>query len=408
MRSLLRYPAFVVLWCANLASSLAGWSLGIALSVQVFETTRSPLATSALLIASSLPSAVLGSVAGVIADRVSRTRLLQLVSWLRVGIIAVLPLTHGAVGALYLVAIAQATAMQFFGPAEQATVAQVVPDRLLPLALGANSAATNTTRLVAPALGGGLITLFGFSWTTAIVAGLLGCAAVLLCFLPAGSAKPQGVQPLWRDWLDGIHELRANRTTTAVTAVQLLDAVKEGALTALFPVLMLGVIGVSPAYMGVVNSSFAVTAIGAGLAVPAVVRRCGYRWPIAVGVTVSGLLIVLLGAIPLPIVALGAFFVSGFPFTISWVAANTLLLVRTEESHRARTVGVVGGLYSAVMLMAAAIAGVAASLFGTPAVLIAAAGFQVAAGPIFALMLPRASRLSEDLAPGRRQARPSA
>ncbi|MGI8415373.1 MAG: MFS transporter [Nakamurella sp.] len=392
MRSLLRYPEFVVLWCANLASSLAGWSLGIALSVQVFETTRSPVATSALLIASSLPSALLGSVAGVVADRVSRSRLLQLVSWLRVGIIAVLPLTNGTVVALYLVATAQATAMQFFGPAEQATVAEVVPDRLLPIALGANSAATNTTRLVAPALGGGLMTLLGFSWTTAIVAGLLGCAAILLCFLPAGSARPQGVQPLWSDWIDGIRELRSNRTTTAVAAVQLLDAVKEGALTALFPALMLGVIGVSPAYMGVVNSSFAVTAIVAGLAVPWVVRRYGYRWPIAVGVTVSGVLIVLLGAVPLPIVALGVFFVSGFPFTISWVATNTLLLIGTEESHRARTVGVMGSLYAAVTLIAAAGAGIAAALFGTPAVLIVAACFQIAAGPIFALILPRASQ----------------
>lgn len=405
MRSLLRYPAFVVLWCANLASSLAGWSLGIALSVQVFETTRSPLATSGLLIASSVPSAVLGSVAGVIADRVSRTRLLQVVSWLRVGIIAMLPLTHGADPALYLVAIGQATAIQFFGPAEQATVAQVVPDRLLPIALGANSAATNTTRLVAPALGGGLMTLLGFSWTTAFVAGLLGCAAILLCFLPAGSAKPHSAQPLFRDWLDGVRELRANRTTTAVTAVQLLDAVKEGALTALFPVLMLGVIGVSPAYMGAVNSSFAVTAIVAGLAVPAVVRRFGYRWPIAVGVTCSGVLIVLLGVLPLPIVALGAFFVSGFPFTISWVAANTLLLIGTAERHRARTVGAVGSLYAAVMLIAAAAAGVAASEFGTPAVLIVAASFQIVAGPIFVLILPRPTALDEaGSAPDRRLA----
>lgn len=387
MRSLLSCPAFVVLWSANLASSLAGWSLGIAASVQVYLATGSPLATSMLLIASLLPAVALGSVAGVLADRVSRTRLLQIVSALRMAIVAILPLTpHAGIGTLYTVAILQSAAMQFFTPAEQAFVAQVVPADLLPTAIAANSAGTNVTRLVAPALGGALMSLLGFGWTTAVVTVLLAIAAILLLLLPDVPTEHAAPQSFWRDWLAGLHELRRNRTAAAVTTLQLLDAAKEGALSALFPVLMLGVIGMSPTFMGVVNSSFAVTGIIAGPMIPLILRRCGYTWPIAVGATVSGLALLGMVLLPVPMVALAAFAVSGFPWTVSWVSCQTLLLISTDQLCRARTVGTIGSLYSAATLISAAATGFTASVFGPTSVLMVAAGIQIVAGPVFWLL----------------------
>jgi hypothetical protein len=59
MRHLRHNPAFLRLWAANLFSSLGGWALGIALSVHIFELTRSPLATSALLVAGTVPRSLL-------------------------------------------------------------------------------------------------------------------------------------------------------------------------------------------------------------------------------------------------------------------------------------------------------------------------------------------------------------
>lgn len=397
MRSLLGCPAFVVLWWANLASSLAGWSLGIAASVQVYLATSSPLATSGLLIASMLPAVALGSVAGVLADRVSRTRLLQIVSALRVAIVAILPLTpHAGIVTLYTVAILQSAAMQFFTPAEQAIVAQVVPVRLLPAALAANSAGTNITRLVAPAFGGALMSLVGFRWATTVVTVLLAAAAMLLWLLPDVPTEPAAPQSFWRDWLAGLHELRRNSTAAAVATLQLLDAAKEGALSALFPVLMLGVIGMSPTFMGVVNSSFAVTGVMAGPLIPLILRRCGYTWPIAVGATVSGLALLAMVLLPVPGVALVAFAVSGLPWTVSWVSCQTLLLVSTAPYCRARTVGTIGSLYSAATLISAAATGFTASAFGTTTVLMVASGVQIAAGPVFWMM-----RRTPHYSPGR-------
>jgi MFS family permease len=398
MRLLLRRRAFGLLWCANLCSSTAGWALGIALAVHVFEVTASPLATSGLLVAGAAPAVVLGTVGGVVADRVDRTRLLQVVSWLRVVIVASLGLTgREDVWPLYVVVAVHASAMQFFAPAEQASVAALVLPSELPAAAGANSVSSNVTRLVAPAMGGALMGMVGFDSMVAVIGGMLAAAALLLLRLPTPEARPARARPssFARDWQEAFVELRANRATRAIAALQVLDACKEGAYSALFPVLMLGVVGASATFMGIVNSSFAVTALVAGPAVAPIVRRYGYRSPIAAGASTAGLLLATLACLPYPSVALLTVLLAGFPFTVSWVACSALVLLSTRHGRRARTVGTLGSLYAATMLLSAAVAGMAAEHVGTVAVLLVAAALQVAAGPVFLVMTARGSRLDD-------------
>ena len=388
MRELARYPAFLWLLAAGGASSLAGWALAIALSVQVYELTHSPLTTSGLLMASLAPSVFLGTFAGVAGDRVSRVRLLKAVSWLRVFIVGSLWFSSGTnLPWIFTVPVLQSAAMAFFSPAHQATIAQVVPGRLLPAATGLNSATTNTTRLIAPALGGLSVSILGFEGTTAVVSVLLCISAVLI-----GRVKVTGQKngthgsSVLSDWIEGLKELKANRDSSAITVLQSMDAWKEGMVSALFPVLMLGVIGTSPAVMGVVNSSFALTAIVGGIACPLIVQRYGYRTPIAVGATTTGALLLVLIWLPSTPMALTIWFLSGFPFTVSWVACNTLLLLTTKEHLRARTVGTLGSLYGFNSLMAAAIAGITAELCGVLPVLIVAGIIQTLAGPTYRIV----------------------
>ena len=153
-------------------------------------------------------------------------------------------------------------------------------------------------------------------------------------------------------------------TARGVAALQMLDACKEGALSGLFPVLMLGVIGTSSAFMGIVNSAFAVTALLAGPTIAFTVRRFGYRLPIATGTAVSGALLLALSLHPTPAAALGVFALSGYPFTIAWVAANTMLILHTTENFRARAVGGINSLYSITMLTSAGLAVSAADHLG--------------------------------------------
>ncbi|GAA1603240.1 hypothetical protein GCM10009804_69590 [Kribbella hippodromi] len=185
-----RHRAFALLFTGNLAATFAGWMLGIALSVHVFALTGSATAAGGLLIANSLPAALLGSVAGVAGDRIDRRRLLRGISVIRVFVVAILWSAAGpdSLWVLYAVTVLQATAQQFFTPAEQATIADVVPTADLIAANAANSAGTNATRMAAPTLGGLLIGLLGFTMTVTVVVGCLGLAAALVAFLPPDDA----------------------------------------------------------------------------------------------------------------------------------------------------------------------------------------------------------------------------
>lgn len=188
-------------------------------------------------------------------------------------------------------------------------------------------------------------------------------------------------------WVSGLNQIRSVPNVRAITILHVLDALKEGALSTLFPVIMLGVLGTTPSFMGMVNSSFALTAILGGPLVASAVHRLGYRIPIAVGTGISAALIVVLAAIPSPTSAFAAFALSGLPFTISSVAAATLLLLSTKDTHRARVVGTVGGIDAAVTAVGAVVAGLVATATGPLPVLAVAAGIHMILGPLVASRL---------------------
>jgi MFS family permease len=286
----------------------------------------------------------------------------------------------------------QSAQMQFYGPAEQATVADAVADQDLPAAMSANSVAGNVTRLAGPALGGVLVTLIGFTATTTAISAVLAAAAILLSLLPSSPQTASARRSILHDWIDGLHLTARQPHARSVAVFQILDSIKEGPLSALFPVLMLGTIGSTAAYMGTVNSSFAVTAILGAPLVGLVTRRLGYRWPIAAGATISGGLLLLLAGLPNHATALTTFLLAGFPFTISWVAANTWLLANTKPAQRGRVTGTTSTLNAAATATFAAVAGAAAQTFPVPTVLAAAAGVEILAGPVFLIMTRHMNR----------------
>ena len=180
MPSIFRHRQFVVLWASGFVSSLAGWCLGMAQAIHVYDLTRSTVVTAAVTVAGTLPAAALGSVGGLVGDRVDRVRLLKIVSIVRVAVVACLLVVGDHAWAVLTVVFVQAAAMQFFTPAEQAMVADVVGEDELPAATGANSAATNITRLAGPALGGILMTAAGFGYAVAVIVAALAVSAALV------------------------------------------------------------------------------------------------------------------------------------------------------------------------------------------------------------------------------------
>jgi len=112
-----------------------------------------------------LPILLLSPYAGVVADRFPKRRVLQFTQ----GTMALASLLLGVIAALgvaqtwhvYLIAFAFGIGAAFDGPIRQAFVSEMVGPDDVTNAVGLNSAAFNTARIVGPALAGLLIGLFG-------------------------------------------------------------------------------------------------------------------------------------------------------------------------------------------------------------------------------------------------------
>ncbi|HET7193903.1 MAG TPA: MFS transporter, partial [Nocardioides sp.] len=112
-----------------------------------------------------LPFLLLSPVAGLVADRIPKRRLLQLtnlgmaVPALLLGILAVTGTAE--IWHVYVLALALGTAAAFDAPARQSFVSEIVGPDDLTNAVGLNSASFNAARIVGPAVAGVLIAALG-------------------------------------------------------------------------------------------------------------------------------------------------------------------------------------------------------------------------------------------------------
>ena len=112
-----------------------------------------------------LPFLLLSPMAGLIADRIPKRRLLQMTNVgmaapaLVLGLLAVTGTVE--IWHVYVLALVLGTAAAFDAPARQSFVSEMVEQADLTNAVGLNSASFNTARIIGPALAGLLIAAFG-------------------------------------------------------------------------------------------------------------------------------------------------------------------------------------------------------------------------------------------------------
>lgn len=131
MIATLRQRNFV--WFGQLISLVGDWVLLAALPFYVYQLTGSALATGAMFMVHVLPTLVLGSLAGVFADRWDRRRTMIIADVARAGVLLLVLLVRSRdwLWLVYLAGFAESAISQFFGPAKGA---------LIPLLAGAPAA----------------------------------------------------------------------------------------------------------------------------------------------------------------------------------------------------------------------------------------------------------------------------
>jgi MFS family permease len=171
-------------------ANIGTWMQSIAQDWLVFSLTRSSTAVGVTMALQFLPILVLGLHTGVLADRLSKRRILLTTQSLNAAATSALAAITiaGAVRAadVYAFALLSGLIFAFDSPARQSFAAEVAPPGQLRAAIALNAAVFQATRLIGPAIASLLIVNVGTGWAFAANAALyLGPTIGLLRLRPS-------------------------------------------------------------------------------------------------------------------------------------------------------------------------------------------------------------------------------
>ena len=330
--------AFMRFWYARLAATGGNQMLMVAVGWQMYELTGSAWDLGLVGLLQFLPALLLTLVAGHVADRHDRTRILALVMASQAAVALVLmAATHGhwANRSLLLVlSLALGGAKAFQMPAQQALVPSLVPIAMLPRALAFSSMGMQTAIIGGPALGG-FIYVAGANVVYAVCAACFVAGGVL--FMRIGHPHvPAPREPVTIDTvLAGVRFIRQRPVVLGAISLDLF-AVLLGGATALLPMYAKDVLHVGPWGLGLLRGAPAVGALcmSAALTRWAITRRVGKVMFAAVAV--YGLATLVFAVSTVFLVSLAALCVSGMADMVSVVIRQSLVQLETPDAMRGR------------------------------------------------------------------------
>ena len=375
--SILRHRPFVFYWSARTCAGLAFQMLGVAVAWQMYALTGSAFDLGLVGLAQFLPAAAFMLVAGQVADRYHRRRLLQICQVVEMLSVAALAIGSAAgvvtkefiLAAVFVFGVGRA----FDAPTQQTLLPAVVPASLFPRAVAASASTTQFATISGPALGG-VLYVFGPVVPYTICCALFLASVVLLAFVRierfAVTRSPINLTAFFA----GVSYIRRNPIVLGVISLDLF-AVLFGGATALLPIFADEVFHTGPEGLGLLRAAPAVGAlvIMAVLTASPLTRRVG-RVMFA-SVACFGLATIVFALSKSFLLSMVALAILGASDAVSVVIRMTLIQIETPDEMRGR-VNAVGSLFSGTSNQLGDFrAGVMAAWLGAiPAVLVGGVG----------------------------------
>jgi len=181
----LRHRNYRYLWFGQVAHSATMWMDQVARAVLILELTDSALMLSLVIATRLLPILLFGLVAGAIADRADKKRILMTTQYVTLSTHAFLGFAYTAgfieVWHVFATAFVAGTAMAFNQPVRQSLIPIVVPREDMLNAIALNSTALSVMRIGGGSLAGLLLIPFS-------VGGVYIITAAVYCFVVVSTA----------------------------------------------------------------------------------------------------------------------------------------------------------------------------------------------------------------------------
>jgi MFS family permease len=335
-------PVFRRFLTGAMIASVGSWMQATAQGWLVLDLTDSSAALGLVSAVQTLPVLLLSIVAGVLADRMDRRRLLVATQLFAAAIALMLAVltTTGAVVFWQIVVLAflagTATALQT--PAYQAIVSTLVDRTAIGSAVALNSAQFNLSRILGPALAGVVIAAGGLVvafWANA--AALVVVAVILAGLRVAAPPELARVQAsMWSNLVDGLRYVRSRRVITVLVLLAAVPALFLLNYLVLLPVFARDVLLIGAPGLGLLSAGIGIGALAGAIGL-ATLRPAGASGRLLLaGLAVAAVAeIVFAGSrvVPLSVVALA---VLGACQVLYYATTNTLLQVLVPGRLRGR------------------------------------------------------------------------
>jgi len=379
----LRIPAFRKLWNAMSFSSFGDW-LGLlattALAQQLAggDYATANFAIAGVFIARLLPSVILGPIAGVIADRFDRKKVMVLGDILRAGLFISIPIV-GNYFWLYIATVLVECVTLFWSPAKEATVPNLVPKNKLenanqmslfaaygsaPVAAIIFSLLSVSATAVGATIGLENYTAVDLALYLNALSFLFSAATISKIEIPKEHIKKNQSSPsLGTSLLDGAKFVTASKIIRGLIIGMLGAFVAAGAVIGLARTFV-GDLDAGDAAYGILFGAV-FTGLAAGIALgPKIFSQFSRRRLFGAALATAGFLLVVLSLLQNLVIALLVVLFIGAFSGVSWVTGFTMLGMEVSDEIRGRTFAFVQALVRVSLVAVLAISPLIAAAIG--------------------------------------------
>ncbi|WP_340007163.1 MFS transporter [Paenibacillus sp. FSL K6-0276] len=366
--SLLKNKVFMRVYSAFATATFGDWFDALAIQVLVgYRWQASPLMLALIPVSMALPGILLGSVAGVAADRLNKLKLMRMCDLLTALLTVLVLFAPGMVWLLPLLML-RAAISTLNVPAQQSMTRSMVREDQLLQATSLNGIVNQGSKIAGPLLGGFALSVLTPQWCILINACLRGCSYLLLLTVKNSEvgqvSSDQGDKeeqvPLRTMWKEGWGFMLRSRLLLNSMLFGLVGALAIQMIDFQFTSLFRMIAPSQESMLGWLVAASGVGAIFMIMVMNKMNRGTGYAWKLGagyalIGVSVGGLGLLQPGVSSLPVMLLG--FVLGLGNGMFMITFNYCLQKETPPHMTGRVFGIQSTILSGVMIGAPLLGG---------------------------------------------------
>lgn len=386
--------SFLFLWLSQVTCQLADRLFAYVLLILAFNLTKSNLGVSMPMLAFGLASIIFAPLAGVFVDRWSKKYIMVITDILRGFLILLFPFANifsHSMPAIFIFCFLVYSITQFFIPAENSSIPELVEGENLILANSLFMATWMFSSIIGFGLGAPLVFLTGLKGTYGVITSLYFISALFLFTIPAGkkfSAEIASFKNFAEELKTGFNFIK-NNLVVAFALVKLFMA------TAALAAVSVLAIGYAENILKIGGQNFGYLVLATGFGMMVGVYFMGYfsHWfkksqLVFFGFLFAGLSLVFLSAIKNIYQVLFLIFFLGFGNALITAPLQTVIHENTPENLRGRVSGILGMVVNSAFTFPAVVAGGLADIFGLAATVVALGVFLLVGG-VLSFILPR-------------------